>query len=91
LNKYDNLNPNYASWRTNKLVFDDANMRSVVKDLSDYFGIMIQLDSEKIALCRLTSTFQSPTIEEVLEVLQITLKLYAIKTDDGYLLSGKGC
>jgi transmembrane sensor len=90
-NKSNNQNPNYNSWKTKQLVFEDAKLTDVINDLNDYFNINIQLASSALASCKLTSKFSDPTIDEVLEVLKFTLNITIQNTEKGITLNGSGC
>lgn len=91
LNAITNQNPNYAAWRTKRLVFEDAEIQHVIEDLNQYFDIRIVLESQNIGLCRLTSTFFDPSIAEILQVLQFTLDIEHSQKAGEYTLSGTGC
>lgn len=91
LNKSSNQNPNYNSWKTKQLIFEDAKMIDVINDLNEYFNLDIQLSSSPLAACKLTSSFNNPTIEEILEVLNFTLNITVQNNNNKIILIGDGC
>ena len=91
LEKITHQDSNYLAWRDKKLVFENAKFNQVIADLEEYFGVVITLSNQDIAQCQVTSSFDEPTLEEVLEVLSLTLNLNYSQTGDGYAISGEGC
>ncbi len=84
-------NQNFQSWRTDLLVFDDLKMSEVLNDMEEYFDIAVSAENEDILNCTFTSTFSKPTVEEVVEVLSLTLDLDYQKEGNQYTLVGEGC
>jgi len=91
LQKIIHQDPNFLAWRDKKLVFENTELSQVVKDLEEYFGVTITLNNQDIAQCQLTSTFQEPRLDEVMEVLALTLNLNYTLSGDEHLISGEGC
>lgn len=86
-----NQSANFLSWQVKKLVFDDAILSSVIGDLEEYFKVQISIGNAALAECRFTGTFNDPKLEEILEVLQITMNITVKKSNTGYELDGPGC
>lgn len=84
-------NANFLSWKTKKLEFKDAALSQVVQDLEEYFGVKIKIANTDLNGCRFTSSFEDPSIEDVLEILTITLDISFKKVDAGYIIDGRGC
>lgn len=84
-------NQNFIAWQTRLLEFDDLNMQTVVHDVEEYFGKELEVANQAILNCKFTSSFTDPTIQEILQIISITLDLeYSVK-GEGYVLSGEGC
>ncbi len=84
-------NENFQAWRTDLLVFDDLKMTNVLQDMEEYFEIDISASNEDILNCTFTSTFSKPTIDEVIEIISLTLDLDYQQSGDQYTLTGEGC
>ncbi len=78
---------NANAWRTKHLQFTDASIEQVIQDLRDFYKEEIQLmNSEEIA-CALTATFDNSSLEEILEILDLTCQLKIKKLSHGYEIS----
>jgi ferric-dicitrate binding protein FerR (iron transport regulator) len=51
----------------------------------------IKLNDEQLKNCRVTTSFDNQSLEEVLIVLKATLDLTIQKTGPAIIISGKGC
>ena len=84
-------NENFQAWKTKQLEFEDILMTEVADDMEEYFGKEIGFENDAITSCKFTSSFSEPTIEEVLQILALTLDLRFSETEQGYILQGNGC
>lgn len=78
-------------WKDRKLTFDDQNLTEVVNALEKAYNVDILMMGDKLANCRLHVSFDNSTLEEVFEVISLTLELNVKKEGNTYLISGKGC
>lgn len=75
-----NDDANFLSWKTQKIIFTDANLQSVAATLSHVYGKPIVIKASVPLTCSVTVTFDHQTLEAVLNVLKDTLNLtYEIK------------
>ncbi len=74
-------NNNYLSWKTNKLVFRNAQWMNVFKDLNRHFHIDIDYTNIKQSDCKLNTIIQSENIDTVLKELEILWNLKYEKND----------
>ena len=72
-------------------VFEHTPLKEVVAQLSNRFDINISLESSNSGNCELSATFENENIETIVSIIATTFDLTSNKTQDGYLLSGKGC
>lgn len=87
-----NNNANSISWKTNKLVFDNTNLSTVVADLNDYYDTEITFDTtEANAACTFTGTFENEKVAEVLEVISFSLNAELIFTNNVYSIGSGDC
>ncbi|MCF8368557.1 MAG: FecR domain-containing protein [Bacteroidales bacterium] len=83
---------NYLAWKTKHLVFDDTPMMEVISMLQKTYQIKIQLSSNELSNCRLTSTFNQLEISVVFDILQETFPSMSVtKTGETYIIKGTGC
>ncbi len=61
-----------TSWVENKLVFQDDSFEELAVKMERWYGVDISFTSDKIAGERLSGTFTRETIQEALEILQMT-------------------
>jgi transmembrane sensor len=82
---------NAATWKTNKLVFDNTSLQQVLRDLELYLGVPVKVANKGLLQCRFTGTFDTPSAESVLIVLSLSTHSTYRKTGNGYVLEGEGC
>lgn len=82
---------NILSWKTDMLIFRDENLKQVFATLERHFAVKIEVTNTDILNCTLTSSFKDPDIEEILEVIALSLSLEQTYDHGQYLISGKGC
>ncbi|GJM29166.1 MAG: anti-sigma factor [Cyclobacteriaceae bacterium] len=89
--KSRNHDPNYQSWKTGRLVFEEMTLADVLKALERHYHQRILLDNPSMAACRVNTRFDNPSLTEVLEEVCLLLG-YSYQIDsDGYLIKGSGC
>jgi ferric-dicitrate binding protein FerR (iron transport regulator) len=89
--KSANDDPNFLAWKTKKLIFDDQTLAYIVSTLNRIYHVNIKIENQETANCRMTATFNNQPLDEVLEVISLTLDLTKTGTKDGIVLSGDGC
>ncbi len=84
--KSKNKDPNVLSWKTGILEFQNTPLEKVVSQLSYHYRAEVALDIPNAAHLNLTARFEKQSVEEVLEVIAMTLDLSHERTTTGYLL-----
>lgn len=87
--KVPNENPNYLSWNTDLLVFNETQLISVFSDLKKVFGIDIVANDPEILIIPLTSTFEKEPQETIIRIICTTFNLSYTKESSVYHLSKK--
>ena len=82
LRKDRNNNLNYLSWKTGKLQFVEASIFTVCNDISKLYNVSIIINGEPDKEIALTSSFNNKTLDEILELIELTLDVKFIKTDE---------
>ena len=78
-------------WRTRRLSFAGHSLAQVVASLEEAFEVDIELENMELANCSLTVTFENDSLENMLDVIALTLELEVNRRGNVILLSGKGC
>jgi ferric-dicitrate binding protein FerR (iron transport regulator) len=70
----------YTLWKDNKLVFNDETFESLVIKIERWCNVKIIIQGEKLKQYRFSGTFENETVEQALNVPQITTKFqYTLK------------
>jgi len=83
--------PNAIAWKTRQLVFKKTNLTEVATTLEHYFRISITIKNPVLEKCRFTSSFNNPTLEEVIEAISLSLSLDVVRQNQEYVWDGEGC
>lgn len=83
-------NPNFLAWKTGILRFDNEPLSSVTEILSKHYQTRITIKTSG-QNCKLTSTFNNKTLDEVLEVIELTMNVKIKKVNDGVIIEDLGC
>lgn len=85
------LNPNANAWKTRQLVFEDAAMHDVLRDLEHYFHVSFEAEDPALLHCHFKANFQNATVAEVLDAIGYSLHVRYAFRDGKYILSGQNC
>ncbi|CAN5384520.1 FecR family protein [soil metagenome] len=83
--------PNFLSFKTQQLIFNDTSFDLVISTLESHFGETIQVQSPEVLSCNYSGSFDKPEIEKVLEVLSATMNLEYERVQGKYVITGPGC
>lgn len=89
--KTDNTDLNYLSWKTGILVFEKTELSQVVFDLNRNFSSRIKIENPILNNCKITATFENKSIESIIKIIEKTLKIKSIVSENGILLTGRAC
>jgi len=76
-------NPNYLSWKTGVFLFEDTPLRDVVNDLNTFYNKSIVLNTSNQEQL-FSAHFDNANLEDIIEILEITLTLNIQKTPNTY-------
>lgn len=82
-----NRNPNFLSWRTGILVFNQSPIAEVADQLAKYYNKKIILDENIPDDTSFTSTIDNQELEDVLEEMSLVLNLKITYNPDNILIS----
>jgi transmembrane sensor len=85
----DIKNDNFLKWKDGKIVFDNATISEVCRDLGRWFGIKFVVEDEELAssVQRLTAVFESRSLNHILAVISYTLDIQATRYDETVVFS----
>ena len=85
------VDDNEFYWHTRTLVFNQMRLEEVIKILNTKFLTNIVLTRSSLGACRLTTTFEQQTLEEILQIISMTLNLTVEYSATAINISGDGC
>jgi len=87
----ESANLNFLFWKDQILSFKDTPMDEVLQQLEKHYKTKFSIQNQEITNCTFTSTFTNPTLDEVLEVISLSLNLKFVQDQNGFTVNGKGC
>ena len=83
---------NAFAWKTNEIIFDNANLDYVSKTLSRLFHSSIRFENESLKKCRYDANFiHGEDLDSILKTIKETLNLEIKKINNTYIISGAEC
>jgi transmembrane sensor len=86
-----NTDINFMSWNTQKIIFTEANLKTVVETLNKTYQSNITISGTVPTSCVVTVTFDHQSLESALDVLETTLNLTIKVSGDQILITRVGC
>ncbi|WP_160114500.1 FecR family protein [Aquimarina sp. AU474] len=87
-----NDNPNFISWKSKVLKFEDVVMSDVVKDIEQFYNVELVIENLQLKDCTLTSVFEDESLDDVLETLTILFDITHQKIGTNrILIKGGNC
>lgn len=87
----DNINTNYLSWKTDKLIFASAPLSEVIKTLEGNYDVKIEVEDPSVLACHFNGTFKKANPKKVINTLSIMLNLSVETEGNTFYLKGTGC
>lgn len=82
---------NLMAWKNGHLAFQGTPLAQVVTSLERYFDVKIRVENPQLLKCRYTGTYDQPDLQEILDILSVSVGLSYKKQNDQYTLLGQGC
>lgn len=82
LEKNTNPDLNYLAWKTKVLIFKQSSLTEVAKVIADVYQTPVSVNSS-VAGLHLTSTFDQLSLDEILQIIEITLGIKAEHNSQG--------
>lgn len=78
-------------WRNNIIDFDNITLAQAAQTIERWYGKKVVIENVNLQGCRITASFNNPTIDDVLEIISSTLSLQVEEKDGVYYLKGEIC
>ncbi len=92
LNKQKNEDPNYLSFTTNTLVFENTPLEQAIFALNRHFNTNITIDSDEIKDCPLTAAYENQSLAAILKIIETSLPgIQVERVGEQFILSGASC
>lgn len=82
---------NATAYKNRVFTFEATPLSTVVRELSDVYGVDISLKNKVLENCLLSTGYDNLELDRVLELLADTFPLTIEKTDGKIVLDGTGC
>lgn len=83
-------NPNFLSWKTRFIVFENTSLKEVFKVLGHTYGVSFRIAGKELENSMLTSTFREKSLEDVLEIIRETFGLRYTESEGIIFVSEEG-
>ena len=86
LNRSNQKDPNYISWKTKDFKFVDAGLVDVLQELEDSYHVNIHTDGIDMEEMKITTSYKEQSIDAILETIGAAFGMTVNSTEDGYYL-----
>lgn len=83
--------PNDQLRWSGRLVFQQSTLADVLEALESYYHVRVALQDATTADCLLTASFHKEKLQDVLDVIALSMDMEWEQQGDTYLLKGNGC
>jgi len=86
-----NEDKNLSAYKDKIFIFENTELKVIVKLLNDVYGSSIILENDEAGSCRLTASFNNETLDAILDIIAETLHLQIERNASEILLKGNAC
>ena len=86
-----NQDRNIAAYKDKIFIFDNTELKVIVKLLNDVYGSSIVLENTDAGNCRLTASFNNESLDAIIDIIGETLHLQVERNASEILLKGNAC
>jgi ferric-dicitrate binding protein FerR (iron transport regulator) len=91
ISKSEIKDENFLAWKDNRLTFNNTSMKEVVSTLEKYFNVPIEVTDSRLLECRFTGNYNDPSLQEIIDVLVVSVDLTYSHKNGQYVFFGPGC
>ncbi|MEM9921970.1 MAG: FecR domain-containing protein, partial [Bacteroidota bacterium] len=83
---------NAIAWKRGSLVFVDTQLKEALRYMTNYYGVIFQLENAKLQNCKLNLNYEQTTVADALDILATIYQLQVRQeSPKKYILSGGNC
>lgn len=75
--------PNFTSWKDNKLVFRRSSLASTFSAMEEYFGIEIRIEDSSLSGIEYNASFSNPGLDTMMKVISQTTGVKIVEESKG--------
>lgn len=87
ISRLQNNDPNFISWKTGVLVFNETSLDKVMETIGKRYDVSFHWSDKQLSNLKLTATFDNESLDAVLEVLTLVHKLKFSNNGKDFLVS----
>ncbi len=91
IQKSEHQDLNSLAWKSGILKFAETHLDQVVETLEHAYGVKLMLTNHQLQNCQWSADFKDQSLDEVLEILQMTFDLQIIHNEGHIEIDGSGC
>ena len=91
IQKSEHQDLNSLAWKSGILKFAETHLDQVVETLEHAYGVKLMLTNHQLQNCQWSADFKDQSLDEVLEILQMTFNLQIIHNEGHIEIDGSGC
>ncbi|MDL5049913.1 FecR domain-containing protein [Oscillatoria amoena NRMC-F 0135] len=81
----------HNEWRKNVMDLNNVTLAQATATVNRWFNTNVVIDDKKLETCRITASFNNPTLDEVIEILSSVLPIEIEEKDGAYHIKGETC
>jgi transmembrane sensor len=82
---------NSASWKRERLVFDEESIDNVILQMERWYNVKIHVANKGNLNCKLTASIENESLEEMLKLIEVSHNIHYTITGSQVLIEGKLC
>ena len=83
--------PNFLSWKTKKLIFQDVPLKDVIEKLNEIYERKMVIKNPEIGKCKITVEFNNEDLQDILRILEALLQIEINSSADPIIITGEQC
>ena len=89
LEKTENKNLNYLSWKTHDFIFNDLPLGEVIECLEKTYNVRIAVSQPELNDLKFNAHFEKKSVDFILDVIRLTFNLELTEQNDQFTFSGR--
>ncbi|HBH47447.1 MAG TPA: hypothetical protein DDX98_02355 [Bacteroidales bacterium] len=86
INKHENTNQNFLSWKDGRLTFTNQALKSALDQLSKHYKVQFISTNASLDSALFTASFDNLSLEETIENLELIMDVEVFKEEGVYVI-----